>query len=80
MAFRPPIDFSRPAHGNRVARLRNRMNPVPTPAELAQAVGCSDEQIRKLERGFNNPGLRLARRLSAVLGASLDEVFPPEAA
>lgn len=45
--------------------------------EIARAARCSAEQIRKLEAGFKNPGLELARRLAAVFGAHVDDVFPP---
>lgn len=62
---------------NNVAAFRMRLNPVPSPEQLAAKVGCSDEQIRKLERGFSNPGLVIARKIAAALGAPLDEVFPP---
>lgn len=66
---------------NRLRELRNRMRPVPTFAEFAAKVKpCSDQQIRRLEAGFSNPGLQLAYRVAAALGKSVYEVFPPEAA
>ncbi len=61
---------------NRVAFLRQRLHPVPSQYELAARVGCSNEQIRKIEAGFSNPGLVMARKLAVALGATLDEVFP----
>lgn len=55
------------------------MRGAITREALAASVGCSAEQIRKLEAGFSNPGLELARRIAAALGASVDAVFPPRA-
>lgn len=66
--------------GNNVKHLRLRMDPVPSPAEFAAVVGCSDQQIRKLEAGFSNPGLQLARRVARAFGSHVDYVFPEEAA
>ena len=83
MVFKRPIDFSQGRHprpGNNVRKLRLRMDPVPSPEVLAAAIGCSDAQIRKLEAGFNNPGLQLARRIAKAFGSHVDYVFPPEAA
>ena len=83
MAFARPIDFSQGKHpraGNNVRKLRMRLDPIPSPDELAKTIGCSGEQIRKLEGGFNNPGLQLARRIAAAFGSHIDYVFPPEAA
>lgn len=83
MVFKSPIDFAHgksPRPGNNVRRLRMRLDPVPTPEDLARTIGCSGEQIRKLEAGFNNPGLQLARRVAAAFGSHIDYVFPPEAA
>lgn len=66
---------------NHFSDLRTRMRPVPTFTEFAAKVKpCSDQQIRRLEAGFSNPGLQLAYRVAAALGKSVYEVFPPEAA
>ena len=57
------------------------MEPVPTFTEFAEKVKpCSDQQVRRLEAGFANPGLLFAYRVAAALGKSVYEVFPPEAA
>jgi len=66
---------------NRFSELRQRMRPVPTFTEFAaQVAPCSDQQVRRLEAGFSNPGLQLAYRVAEALGKSVYEVFPPEAA
>ena len=66
---------------NRFSELRRRLRPVPTYTEFAEKVKpCSDQQVRRLEAGFSNPGLQLAYRVAAALGKSVYEVFPPEAA
>jgi len=84
MAFKhsdaSPTAPSRPRQGNNVRKFRMGMNPAPSPEALAARIGCSDAQIRKLESGFNNPGLQLARRIAAAFGSHIDQVFPPEAA
>lgn len=63
---------------NRVAELRAAMSPEQTREDLARVVGCSGEQIRKIEGGFDNPGIVMARKIAKALNASLDEVFPAE--
>lgn len=66
---------------NRFSQLRKRLRPVPTYTEFAEQVKpCSDQQIRRLEAGFSNPGLQLAYRVAKALGKSVYDVFPPEAA
>ena len=66
---------------NHFSDLRRRLRPVPTYTEFAEKVKpCSDQQVRRLEAGFSNPGLQLAYRVAAALGKSVYEVFPPEAA
>ena len=45
--------------------------------ELALRAGISFEYICKLEsKNPPTPGLAIARRLAAALGASLDDLFP----
>lgn len=61
---------------NRVGQLRQRRGL--TVEQLAQLVGCSSVQIRNIERGHNNPGIILARKVASALSAPLDEVFPPD--
>jgi len=60
---------------NRVAELRELSGL--SLADLGARACCSGEQIRKLEMGFCNPGLRLARRLADVFGVTVDDLFPP---
>ena len=42
---------------------------------LADAVGVTRQTILFLEKGKYNPSLRLAWRISGVLGRSIEEVF-----
>jgi DNA-binding XRE family transcriptional regulator len=41
-----------------------------TQAQLAQAVGCSQEMIAQIESGKKQPGPRLARKIRAILASS----------
>ena len=54
------------------------MDPEMSRDQFARIVGCSGEQIRKIEAGFSNPGIVMARKIAAALNATLDEVFPAE--
>lgn len=63
---------------NQLAEIRARLNPPRSADDIARMVGCSGAQIRKLENGFVNPGLTLARKVAAALGVTLDEAFPPK--
>jgi len=44
--------------------------------DVAGAVGLTQSGYSKIERGTTTPDLRLARRIAAVLGASIDELWP----
>lgn len=44
-------------------------------AELADAVGLKQSTISQYENGSRKPGLVKAKRLSNILGISLDEFF-----
>jgi putative transcriptional regulator len=46
-----------------------------TQAGLAKAVDVSRQTILFMEKGKYNPSLRLAWRISQVLGSPLEEVF-----
>jgi len=46
-----------------------------TQAGLAKAVDVSRQTILFMEKGRYNPSLRLAWRISQVLGSPLEEVF-----
>ena len=48
--------------------------------DLASLAGISHAYIYKLESGAATPGLEIARRVAEVLGVTVDEAFPPEAA
>ncbi|MET4223474.1 helix-turn-helix transcriptional regulator [Oerskovia enterophila] len=48
-----------------------------TQAELAERVGVSRQTVISIERGRFDPSLPLAFRLSALLGASIEELFVP---
>lgn len=61
---------------NRLAELRAAMKPEMSREDFARIVGCSGEQIRKIEGGFDNPGIVMARKIAKALNATLDEVFP----
>jgi transcriptional regulator with XRE-family HTH domain len=63
---------------NRVAEFMDAMKPVPSLEEMGKLIGCSSEQVRKIRSGFDNPGIRMARKFAGVLGKTLDEVFPED--
>lgn len=44
-------------------------------AEMAEMVGCSYSQYAKIEEGYRNPSLSLARKISMVLGVPMEELF-----
>ena len=46
-----------------------------TQEALAHAVGVTRQTILFLEKGKYNPSLRLAWRISGILGRSIDEIF-----
>lgn len=46
-----------------------------TQASLARAVDVSRQTILFMEKGRYNPSLRLAWRISQVLGSPLEEIF-----
>lgn len=47
-----------------------------TQVELAEAIGATQESISNLERGRNGPSLSTAINICAVLGESVNAVFP----
>ena len=53
-------------------RSKNNM----TQADLAIKVGLATVSIRKIENGSRNPSNMVARRISIVLGTTMDKVFP----
>lgn len=54
------------------ARVKHGLNQ----AELAAAVGCSQQMISAIEAGTRNPGIRLARLISDAVDEPFDVVFP----
>lgn len=46
-----------------------------TKRELAEAVGCSESMIAKIEAGIKCPSIKLAGKLSKRLGKSVDSLF-----
>ena len=46
--------------------------------ELATVAGCSLSLVQKIERGVKTPSMKLAGRLSRVLGKSVDVLFLPK--
>ncbi|MBD7979316.1 MULTISPECIES: helix-turn-helix transcriptional regulator [Oerskovia] len=48
-----------------------------TQAELAERLGVSRQTVISIERGRFDPSLPLAFRLSALLGAPIEELFVP---
>lgn len=51
-----------------------------TKADLARAVGITEEQLRNIERGRNLPRLQTAQRIAQELRAPIDRLWPSEAA
>jgi len=47
-------------------------------ADLAEKVGVSRQTIVAIEKGNYNPSVELALRLSAALGATVEELFQLE--
>lgn len=58
----------------RSARLAKGLKAV----DLAFAAQCSVPTIYNLESGNYQPSLRMARRLAAALGTTVDEIFPSD--
>lgn len=58
---------------NRLAELRAEANI--TQNDLADEVGTSRQTIISIEKGRYDPGLRLAYKLAASFGKSIEEVF-----
>ncbi|MBE7699584.1 helix-turn-helix transcriptional regulator [Oerskovia sp. Sa1BUA8] len=48
-----------------------------TQAQLAERLGVSRQTVISIERGRFDPSLPLAFRLSALLGAPIEELFVP---
>lgn len=44
-------------------------------AQVAKEAGISDTHIAQLETGVREPSMRVARKLAAVLGVSVDILF-----
>jgi len=61
---------------NRIEELRTQVDL--SRQELADRVGVHYQTIGYLERGEYSPSLVLALKISAALGASVDEVFTIE--
>lgn len=47
-----------------------------TQAELAYLIGCPDDAVSRLERGYRRPNLRTALACELVFRTSLRELFP----
>lgn len=47
---------------------------------VAADAGITVQHLRNLENGKHEPSLKLARRLAAALGATVDQLFPEKAA
>ena len=45
--------------------------------EAAERVGTDAGNLSRIERGQQDPSLSLARKLAALYGVSLDELFAP---
>ena len=58
---------------NRIRELRARENL--TQMDLARMVGVRRETIVFLEKGKNNPSLKLAYDIARVFGMKIEEVF-----
>jgi DNA-binding XRE family transcriptional regulator len=43
--------------------------------ELAAMVGCSPNWLCKIEKGRQNPGFKLAKRIAKALEVAVDDVF-----
>ncbi len=55
----------------------NRLRKVKrlSRAKLADAVGCTRQQILNLEKGFTrNPSMKLAQALALALGCTVEEL------
>lgn len=64
------------ALGSRIRKLRNQHGL--TRKSLAQESDVSERHLAQLESGEGNISILLLRRIAAVLGVSLDELFAPE--
>lgn len=53
-----------------------RENNDLTQNDLAEKVGIATVTIRKIENGQRNPSNKTARKISLILGRTMDEVFP----
>ena len=90
MAMHPAIENKVPQHrisaesgevflqalGSRIRKLRNVQGL--TRKSLAQESDVSERHLAQLEAGEGNISILLLRRIAAVLGVSLDELFAPE--
>lgn len=47
--------------------------------ELASLVGISQQYLSKIERGLLVPAPDIQARIAAILGVSVDDLFPSEA-
>lgn len=46
-----------------------------TQKELAEKVNVTSDYIYMIEKGTRNPGIFLAKRISDILGKSMEEIF-----
>jgi transcriptional regulator with XRE-family HTH domain len=50
-----------------------------TAADLAKGIGVSPSHISQIERGWRTPSLAVKQRSASLLGAHVDDLFPPSA-
>jgi DNA-binding XRE family transcriptional regulator len=46
--------------------------------DLADCVGCSKTSIWELEKTTANPTLKTAYKIAAVLGVTVEDIWPPQ--
>lgn len=52
-----------------------RLKKGMTQIEFAEKLGVTNNYISQIERGVKNPGFILARKISILLGQSIDKIF-----
>lgn len=69
-------------YANRIREFREAYDAGKgmTPAELAFRIGKSTSTLLRYERGEAQPTLSLARLMAMILGTSVDELIPDQAA
>lgn len=60
--------------GRRVRRIRTE-NSIPI-RRLADRLGCSEQQVRRLEGGSHNPTLRTVYRFARALDVPVTDLLP----